>query len=180
MNTDEIVSCSFHLTRQGKPCRITKFNKLFLLSSFLYDVCQTRQKSSSLSKICEKLRVLRRRQWTKNSLRARARLVNHLRRHVSQSVNLFFYLPIVSRGILAGEFFPYSEVFIRVIGSVPNVLRVEERDQAGFSNNAGLFDNKTAAEITDCLTGFKVLCLLIVDIFHCPLYNPFHFYLRRG
>ena len=28
-------------------------------------------------------------------------------------------LPIVSRGILAGEFFPYSEVFIWVIGSVP-------------------------------------------------------------
>src|SRR5215510_6254965 len=125
------------------------------------------------SKICEKLRVLRRRQGQKNPLRARARLVNHLRRHVSQSVNLFFYLPIVSRGILAGEFFPYSEVFIWVIGSVPNVLRVEERDQAGFPNNADLFDNKTDTEITDCLTRFKVLCLLIVDIFHCTPYQTF-------
>jgi ABC-type nitrate/sulfonate/bicarbonate transport system ATPase subunit len=43
-----------------------------------------------------------------NPLRAGARLVNHLRRHVSQSVNIFYYLPIVSRGILAGEFLPYS------------------------------------------------------------------------
>jgi hypothetical protein len=43
-----------------------------------------------------------------NPLRAGARLVNHLRGHVSQSVNLFYYWPIVSRGILAGEFFPYS------------------------------------------------------------------------
>ena len=43
-----------------------------------------------------------------NPLRAGARLVNHLRRHVGQPVNLFYYLPIVSRGILAGELFPYS------------------------------------------------------------------------
>src|SRR5262245_47473182 len=106
-----------------------------------------------------------------NPLKIEARLVNHLRRHVSQSVNLFYCLPIVSRGILAGEFFPYSEVFIWVIGSMPDVFRVEEGDQAGFpSNDADLFDNKTDAAITDCLTRFRVLCLLIVDIFHCTPY----------
>src|SRR5262245_33586651 len=100
--------------------------------------------------------------------------MNHLRRYVSQSVNLLFYLPIVSRGILGDELFPCCKIFIWVIGSVPNVLCVEERDQAGFpSNDADLFDNKTDAEITDCLTRFKVLCLLIVDIFHCTPYQTF-------
>ena len=102
-------------------------------------------------------RFVRRREWTENkSFESRARLVNHLRRHVSQSVNLFFYLPTVSHGILAGEFFLYSEVFIWVIVAVRDACCVEERDQTVFRINAHLFDNKTDAEITDCVTRFKV------------------------
>src|SRR5262249_31584930 len=97
-------------------------------------------------------------------------LVNHLRRHVSQSINLFFYLPIVSRGILARQFFPYPQVFIWAINPVPDALHVDERDGAVFRTNADLSDNEAGAAIADCLPRFNVLCLL--DNFHSALPIP--------
>ena len=69
--------------------------------------------------------------------------------------------------------------FIWVIVAAPDACCVEERDEAAFRINAHLFDNKTDAEITDCVTQFKVLCSLWLMFFVVFRTSSFHFYLHR-
>jgi hypothetical protein len=56
--------------------------------------------------------------------------------------------------------FPYTKVFVRVVGSAQEAFRIKKGDRAVSRIHADLFDNKTLTAIKDCLTHSDVSCLL--------------------